>query len=207
MCSAPFPLLLRRATQGIFTVALLFLFSASMQAGPADDLIAKGDAYYDQLNAKEALKYYLAAEKLDPENVRLLVHISREYRHLMSDASKPEEKLRLGNIAVDYAKRAAALGPQDAEAQLAVAISYGKLQPLEGNKERLETSRIIRVEADKTLKLNPRSDLAWHVLGRWNMGLRGGFQREAQLWRKWFTASCQSRLTTTRPIVSRRRLR
>ena len=67
-----------------------------MQAGPADELIAKGNVYYEKLDAQEALKYYLPAEKLEPENVRLLVRISREYRHVMSDASKTEEKLRLG---------------------------------------------------------------------------------------------------------------
>ena len=140
------------------------------QAGPAGELIAKGNAYFEKLDAPEALKYYLPAEKLEPENVRLLVRISREYRHLMSDASKAEEKLRLGGIAVDYAKRAAALGPNDPEAQLAVAISYGKLQPLASTREKVETARIIKSEADKAIKLDPRGDLAWHVLGRWNMG-------------------------------------
>jgi tetratricopeptide (TPR) repeat protein len=151
-------------------VAALFLSSATLQAGPADELIAKGNVYYEKLDAQEALKYYLPAEKLEPTNVRLLVRISREYRHLMSDASKTEEKLRLGGIAVDYAKRAASLGPNDPEAQLAVAISYGKLQPLASTKEKVETARIIKSEADKAIKLDPRSDLAWHVLGRWNMG-------------------------------------
>jgi tetratricopeptide (TPR) repeat protein len=151
-------------------VAALFLSSVIVQAGPADELIAKGNVYYEKLDAQEALKYYLPAEKLEPENVRLLVRISREYRHLMSDASKTGEKLRLGGIAVDYAKRAAALGPNDPEAQLAVAISYGKLQPLLSTKEKVETARIIKSEADKAIKLDPHSDLAWHVLGRWNMG-------------------------------------
>jgi len=150
--------------------AALLLASTPLRAGPADELIAKGDAYYDQLNAHESLKCYLPAEKLEPDNVRLLVRISREYRHLMSDVSSPVEKLRLGNIALAYAKRAAALGPDDSDAQLAVAICYGKLQPEETNAEKLETSRIIKSEAEKAIKLDPNSDLAWHVLGRWNMG-------------------------------------
>src|ERR1700676_1533642 len=160
----------QRFPKARLAVAALFLLNATVQAGPADELVAKGNVYYEKLDAQEALKYYLPAEKLAPENVRLLVGISREYRHLMSDASKTEDKLRLGGIAVDYAKRAAALGPKDAEAQLAVAISYGKLQPLMSTKEKVETARIIKSEADKAIKLDPRSDLAWHVLGRWNIG-------------------------------------
>jgi tetratricopeptide (TPR) repeat protein len=151
--------------------ALLLTTGAVLHAEPADELIVKGDVFYAKLQAVEALRFYLPAEKLEPNNVRLLVRISREYRHLMSDATKPEEKLRLGGIAVDYAKRAAALGPNDSEAQLAVAIRYGKLQPLEGSRERFEAVRLIKDAADKAIKLDPRSDLGWHVLGRWHMGL------------------------------------
>jgi tetratricopeptide (TPR) repeat protein len=157
--------------QVFLSIVALVLAGAALRAEPADELIAKGDVFYAKLQAAEALKFYLPAEKLEPNNVRLLVRISREYRHLMSDAAKPEEKLRLGGIAVNYAKRAAALGPNDAEAQLAVAISYGKLQPFEDNRERFEAVRIIKAAADKAIKLDPRSDLGWHVLGRWHMGL------------------------------------
>ncbi len=150
--------------------AALLLTCAPSRAQSAADFMEKGDVLALKFQTDEALKDYLAAEKLEPKNVNLLVRISREYRHLMSDASKTKEKLRLGGIAVDYAKRAAALGPNDSDAQLAVAISYGKLQPLESTKEKLKTAPIIKSEADKAIKLDPRSDLAWHVLGRWNMG-------------------------------------
>jgi Flp pilus assembly protein TadD len=51
----------------------------------------------------------------------------------MSDATNAKEKLLLGNTAVDYAERAVALAPNDPEAHLALAISYGKLVPLAGN--------------------------------------------------------------------------
>jgi tetratricopeptide (TPR) repeat protein len=143
----------------------------SEPAGPAEELIAKGDSYYVKLQAADALKFYLPAEKLQPNNEHLLVRISREYRHLMSDAAQPQQKLSLGSTAVDYAKRAAALQPEDPEAQLAVAISYGKLEPLEGNRERIEAARIIKRAADKVIKLDPSSDLGWHVLGRWHMAV------------------------------------
>ena len=97
-----------------FTAALslaLVLAGTARGAELAEELIQKGDVFYDKLQAADALKFYLPAEKLEPENVRLLVRISREYRHLMSDASKPEEKLALGNTAVSYAERAVALAP------------------------------------------------------------------------------------------------
>jgi tetratricopeptide (TPR) repeat protein len=148
--------------------ALLFS-SAAFGSGSADQLIQQGDAYYAKLQATDALKYYLPAEKLEPNNVRLLVRISREYRHLMSDSARPMEKLSLGGTALTYARRAVTLAPDNPEAQLAVAISYGKLQPFESIRERLDAARIIKDAADRVIKLDPSSDLGWHVLGRWHM--------------------------------------
>jgi tetratricopeptide (TPR) repeat protein len=160
-------------------IVALLLTSAALHGEPADELIAKGDAFYVKLQAADALKFYLPAEKQEPNNVRLLVRISREYRHLMSDSVKPEQKLSLGSTALDYAKRATTLDPNDPDAQLALAISYGKLQPLEGSRERFEASRIIKNAADKVIKLDPTNDLGWHVLGRWHMALAdvSAFQR------------------------------
>jgi tetratricopeptide (TPR) repeat protein len=156
-------------SKNLLASAVLLLSDVAFGAGPADELIDKGDVFYAKLETADALKFYLPAEKLEPNNTRLLVRISREYRHLMSDAATPAEKFRLGGIALDYAKRAADLAPDDPEAQLAVAISYGKLQPFEGIRERLEASRVIKAAADKVIKLDPRNDLGWHVLGRWHM--------------------------------------
>jgi tetratricopeptide (TPR) repeat protein len=162
-----------------FLLITLSLMPATLRAGPADELIAKGDACASKFEAAEALKCYLPAEKLEPDNEHLLAQISREYRHEMSDAMQPEQKVHLGSTAVEYAKRAVALAPNDPEAQLAVAISYGKLELLEGNREQFEASRIIKDSADKVIKLDPSSDLAWHVLGRWHMALAdvNGFER------------------------------
>ena len=149
------------------TITLL-LVCATIWAGSTDDLIKCGDDLDLKLKASEALDFYLAAEKLDPKNASLLVRIARQYRHLMADATTREEKLRLGGIGLDYAQRAAALAPNDSEAQLSPAISYGKLVPLQGIKEQMEAARRIKEAADKAIRLNPHNDLAWDVLGRWN---------------------------------------
>jgi tetratricopeptide (TPR) repeat protein len=155
------------------TLSALALALASTAAGSesAQELIQQGDVFYAKLQAAEALKFYLPAEKLDPSNVRLLVHIAREYRHLMSDATNAAEKLQLGNTALDYAQRAVALAPNNPETQLAVAISYGKMLPIEGARDQIATSRLIKIAADKVIALDPNNDLAWHILGRWYLAL------------------------------------
>ena len=145
----------------------------------AEELIQQGDVHYAKLEAAEALKFYLPAEKLDSNNVRLLVRIARQYRHLMSDAVKPTEKRQLGTTALDYAQRAVALAPEDPEAQLSLAISYGKMLPLEETKQQIATSRLIKIAVDKVIALDPKNDLAWQVLGRWYLGIAeiGGVKR------------------------------
>src|SRR3954463_2311718 len=152
-------------------VFALVLATKTVGAESAQELIQKGDVYYAKLQAAEALEFYLPAEKLDRNNVKLLVRIAREYRHLMSDATKATDKLQFGESAVDYAQRAVDLAPNDAEAQLSLAISYGKVLPFEETKEKIATSRLIKNSADKVIALDPTNDLAWQVLGRWYFGL------------------------------------
>ena len=148
--------------------AVLCLSGLAVRAEDTDALIAKGDQFDKRLQAKEALEVYLPANKLEPNNVDLLVRIARQYRHLMSDTSSKQEKLRLGNISLEFAGRAATLAPKNAEAQLSPAISYGKMLPYMGSKDQVNASPRIKAAVDRTLQLDPTSDTAWHILGRWN---------------------------------------
>jgi len=160
MRSTLFPLL--------FSTALTCLVSAASFAGETcDALIKKGDVFYAKLQPTEALKYYLPAEQLEPDNVPLLVRIARQYRHLQTECSSKSDKARWASMAVQYAKKAVGLAPEDPEAQLAVAVSYGKLLPFQSTKEQLTCSKAIKAAAEKTIELNPRGDLAYQVLGRY----------------------------------------
>jgi tetratricopeptide (TPR) repeat protein len=152
---------------------------ATAKCETADQLIKAGETCDLNLRATEALSFYLPAEKLQPNNAHLLVCIARQYRHLMADASTREEKLKLGGIALEYSQRAAVLAPSDSEAQLDPAISYGKMLPFQSFKEQTQESRYIKEGAEKAIQLDPRNDLAWHVLGRFHMVLASvtGFKR------------------------------
>jgi len=155
------------------------LFSLLLSSGPikasaadaAPRLIQSGDFCDTRLDAQGALNYYLSAEKLAPADAHLCASIARQYRHLMSDAGKTDEKLRLGRIATGYADRAVSLAPNDPEAHLAVAISYGKLLPLQSSRDQVQNSKIVKSATDKVLQLDPQNDLGWQILGRWYFNL------------------------------------
>ena len=132
------------------------------------DLLKKGKAFEKEFQAQDALPLYLAAEKLDPKNTELLVRIARQYRYLMTDASDTLEKLRLGRLALEYSTRAAACGPKDCDAQLATAITLGKMLQYLPAKQQVAASPQIKESVDKALAVDSHNDTAWHVLGRWN---------------------------------------
>jgi tetratricopeptide (TPR) repeat protein len=164
---------MKRAFSPATIIALFALLMQCMGGLGADvsALIQQGDPYDQKFQPKEALGFYLAAEKLDPKNVDLLLRIARQYRHLSADETKPSEKMRLAELGKGYAERAVALAPNDAEAHLSVAISDVKMLGLLGTKEKLEASRRVKSRVDKVLALDPAKDLAWYVLGCWHQRL------------------------------------
>lgn len=134
-------------------------------------LVAKGDAHDRKSETEQALTFYLPAEKLTPGDPKLLVKIARQYALRMSGLPTDAEKIKSGRIALRYAERAAALAPDQCDPHLGIAICWGKLSPLLGNKEKVAASRQIRISADRAVELDPKNDYAWHILGRWHQAM------------------------------------
>jgi hypothetical protein len=62
---------------------------------------------------------------------------------------------KFGGIALSYAQRAVALAPNESEAHTSVAVSYGKLLPLQGAREQASASQKIKDSVDRALRLDP----------------------------------------------------
>lgn len=155
----------------VYAATTLLLSSTAPRVRAAEvvsDLVKQGDGLDKKFDATRALQFYESAEKIQPDSADLQVRISRDYRYLLADASSKEEKIRLGRIALIHAEKAATLAPNDPEAQIAVGITYGKMLPYLPSKEQVQVTPRIKASVDRTLALDPRSDTAWHILGRWN---------------------------------------
>ncbi len=146
----------------------LFLPCGAMSAATVDELIKEGNVHDQSFRPKDALKSYLPAEKMDPDNVDLLLRIARQYRHEMADTGAVAEKNRYAATALGYAQRAVALAPKNAEAHLSVAICHAKALELYSNKEKMAALRQVKASADKSLSLDSNNDVAWYILGRWH---------------------------------------
>jgi tetratricopeptide (TPR) repeat protein len=150
-------------------VAILLACAGGARA--AGDWISQGDSYDRQFKSDRALQAYLQAEKVSPSDATLLRKISKQYVEMVIDAQSKSEKVRLAQSGYDYALRAKALAPDDAEVRLTVAIAAGRLAFFKPPREKIELSRVIREESARAMQLNPRYALAWHVHGRWHYEL------------------------------------
>lgn len=153
--------------------AFLFSFALAAVAQDVQTLIARGDTHDAAYRTREALDCYLPALAARPNDAGLLVKIARQHAHRMNDLSSSTEKLSVGRTALEFAERAVQAEPRRAEAHLAVAICLGKLTPLLGTREKIEASKRLKSAAETAVKLDPRSDYAWHLLGRWHQALAG----------------------------------
>jgi hypothetical protein len=133
--------------------------------------LERGDALQEQMRTKEALEVYLQLEQAGRKDTELLWRIALAYSEQVVDARVTSEKQRLGEIALDYSKRAVAADAANAKGYLSLSISYGRLAFFQDNRTKLEYSRLIRANAETGLRLDPKLDYAHYVLGAWNYEL------------------------------------
>ncbi len=146
----------------------LILCAPSLRASSAADLIARGDTFDAQMRTADALAAYLEAEQLNPDDPDLLIKIATQYGESMVDLQDEASQKAAGERALACAERALALAPDKADAHLAVAICHGRLLDYLPAREKVEASRLVKVHAEKATALDPASDYAWHMLGRWH---------------------------------------
>ena len=126
---------------------LLAYLSICLGTSGADDfttLMKRGDALDAKLKTKEALETYLEAEKLDPNNAELLHRIAKQYGESMVDVSAKAEKKALGEKSLAYSKSAVAADSKNAMAQLAHAVSYGRVATYLDRKTKIACSKFVK---------------------------------------------------------------
>lgn len=151
----------------IFFMHLVALLPAGAQNA---SLIENGDALDAKNKNREALALYLKADQNTPNDAEILRRIAKQYSQLMEEAPTNEKK-ELGRKAVAAVERAKSLAPDNAQVRLTAAIVYGRVALVESNRRKAELARLIKEEAEATVRLDPQEDYGWHVLGRWNYEL------------------------------------
>ncbi|MDP4625377.1 MAG: tetratricopeptide repeat protein [Akkermansiaceae bacterium] len=154
------------------SLLILLLFSTLAFSQTATEWKKKGDALDAAGKTQQALEAYEKALEKSPKDPAILVKIAKQYGDMMP-ALNGAAKKTAGEKSLEFSRKAVEADQNHSDSHLAVALSLGKLTEFQGNKEKIKTSREIKERAEKALALNPKSDYAHHMLGRWHQEMAG----------------------------------
>lgn len=165
----------------LVTLAAAALVCASRIAAgqTAAEHIAEGDRAHATLDLASALKHYEAALAVDPNNYDALNKAAYDAVDLGEFDPNTDERNALYKKAEQYARRAVAANPNDAEGHFELSRALGRYALTLGSRDRIKFAKDIRQQALDALKLNPKHAGALHVLGMWNAEIMrlNGFTR------------------------------
>ncbi len=150
----------------VFVFLFLFITQGMAQDLAADNL-AKGDEAFAKFDNDAALKFYQLAHKADTNNCEALWKLARAHVDLGEVAAEQLQRRHYYD-AEAAARKAASLCPNSADAHLELAIAVGRVALMEGGKKKVRLSKEVKSECEKALSLDPKNDIAHHVLARWN---------------------------------------
>lgn len=115
-----------------------------------------------------ALKIFGEAEVLESNNAVNLCVLARSYCDLMYLTNSTPAEKDLLDRALACAVQAVKAAPNNSTAHACVAVCCAKACAFAGIKNKLAYSRRFKREAEESIKLDPRQDIAYYLLGRWN---------------------------------------
>lgn len=135
------------------------------------DLTFQGDLAAKNGNIAAAFKCYSAAEPLAHGNATNLCALTKNFCDLMYSTPSPSLQRTLVQQALTCSQAAVKADPGNATAHICAAICYAKNFPYADNQTKVYYSRSIKSESEAAISLDPRQDIAYYLLGRWNYGV------------------------------------
>ncbi|MBL0170755.1 MAG: hypothetical protein IPP90_08505 [Gemmatimonadaceae bacterium] len=157
----------------------LLIGACTLRAQTTAELIDAGDRESAARHSAKALPYYERALQADPRHYMALWKASRELVDLGEVEANADTRTRRYALAVDYAKRAIAVNPNDAEGHFHLSRAIGRTALSVGPRERVKYGIEVRAEALRALEIAPHHPGALHVMGVWNAEIMrlNGFTR------------------------------
>ena len=154
-------------------VAAGVLFACNAMAGDATFTISlqKAQSAEKQGDVAGAKAIYDAAGQTETNNAANLCVLARRYCDLTYLTRSAGIQKDLVARALDCAGRAVALEPRNAAAHASAAVCYAKSCTLADIKTELAYSKLFKQEAEQAIALDPKQDVAFYLLGRWNYGI------------------------------------
>jgi tetratricopeptide (TPR) repeat protein len=119
----------------------------------------------------DTLKLYNDAQQAGANNAADLCVLARRYCDLTYLTNSTAAQKDLVTDALSCSQQAVKADPQNAIAHASLAVCYAKSCLFADVKTELAYSRLFKLEAEKAIALDPRQDVAYYLLGRWNYGI------------------------------------
>jgi len=129
--------------------------------------IATGDAALAKFDLDGAISAYRQALSQKPYNYEGSWKLARALLDKATLTKDLAAQKTLTEQAEVLVRRAVQSNPDDSKGHLYLSIAVGKRALFEGGKRKIELSKEVKTEAEKTIALNAQEDTAYHVLGIW----------------------------------------
>jgi Tfp pilus assembly protein PilF len=107
----------------------------------------------------------------ETNSVESLCALTKEYCDQMHAANSAAEQKILATKALDTATRAVAADTSSATAHLCLAVAYVKKFQLVDTRTAISYSRGFKAEAETAIRLDPKNDVSYYLMGRWLYGV------------------------------------
>ncbi len=150
---------------------LFFVFCLQAKADSFTNSLAEAGAAAKRGDVQHAAAIYSAAQEVQAGNATNLCVLAHRYCDLTYLTNSTAAQKDLVSRALACAQEAIVSNPNYAMAHASLAVCYAKSCNYCDIKTELAYSRLFKQEAEKALALDPKQDVAYNLLGRWNDGL------------------------------------
>ncbi len=150
------------------TFCFYFLFFVNSFAQDVKTLLTDADKLEHSFNQKGAYVKYNEVLKSQSNNLLALTKCAELCSGIGAREKNTSTRDDYYAAATSYAKTAYKLYPQSDEANVAMAISIGRIIVFKSRKEKIAYVKELREYAEKATQLNPGNAKAWHILGKWH---------------------------------------
>jgi len=145
---------------------LILPFSATSQDIGA--LMKEAEKLEISFREYDALQKYKEVLRHQPINLNALCRASDLCSRIGHREEDKAKKADYYKAAKTYAEVALKINAQSAEANFVMAVAMGRMAMISTGKDKVQYVNEIRKYAENTLKYDPNSFKAYHVLGKWN---------------------------------------
>lgn len=151
------------------TVLFILMYAVPAFSQDVNYLVKEGEQLAKSMKDEEALKKYMEALRLSPNDLTALVRTSEMNSILGYRQKEKKKKEEYYNAALTYAASALKVNEKDADANYVMGLAMGRMAMINSGKEKVKNVREIKKYADAALLANPTHTRALHLLGKWNL--------------------------------------